>query len=412
MIVDGNKMRLCYVASGLQYTPSAGPSSHVISLVEALAKKEEVEVSLAFHGYREIPPLPMDKLDLCGIQAGDLVPRSSNRPDDVAVSGMDPRSYIGYIRRCRAFARRYTGRFDAVVERMWRVGGLVGAGLRSRGAVYVMEENGPPTWSRTGKPISDLTRWMLHHLSRGYARWAYARPHFIVVQTKELKQFLQNRFSVEPHRIRVIPNGVDALLFRPMDQRLCRLELALDADVLMLLFVGSLDEYHDLVPCMEAIAQLDDPRIQLHIVGAGVYRCAVDLAAARLKPGRCIFHGPVPHDRVPLWINAADICIAPYREEAFRESRFCFSPLKILEYMACGKPIISQPHSGIAQLIKNGEGGYLIANTSERWRERLASLPGREAMSAMGSVNARRALLHSWDAAADTYLEIIWEALP
>jgi len=379
--------------------------------VEALARKGTLEMSMAFNGFRQIPQAPVEMLDLCAIQAGTPALQTSERPDDLAVEGLDPRPYIDYVRRCRAFARRYAGRFDAVVERMWRAGGLVGAGLRSQGAVYVLEENGPPTWSRRGGLISDLMRWTLHHVSRVYARRAYSRPHRIVVQTEELKQLLQHRFSVEPQRIRVIPNGVDTRLFRPMDQRQCRMDLAVEEDVLMLLFVGSLDVYHDLEPCIEAMAGSDDPGLQLHVVGSGVYTCGADRAAARLKPGRCIFHGPVPHDRVPLWINAADICIAPYREEAFRDSRFCFSPLKILEYMACGKPIISQPHGGIARLVKDGEGGYLIPNTAECWQERLASLPGREAMAAMGAINTPLALAHSWDAVADRYLEIIQEAL-
>jgi glycosyltransferase involved in cell wall biosynthesis len=411
-MVGDNKIRLCYIASGVHYTPCAGPSSHVISLVEALARKMTVEVSLAFHGYREIPRLPIEMLDLYDTLAGGPKPRASARLDDLAVNGIDPRSYMRYIQRCRSFVHRYEGRFHAVVERMWRAGGLVGAGLQSRGALYVLEENGPPGWSGREKILTNSIRWILHHFSRFYARWAYSRPDSIVVQSEELKQFLQHRFSVDPSRIHVIPNGVDVRLFRPMDQSRCRMELGLDREAIMLLFVGSLDAYHDLEPCMEAMAHLDNPRIQLHVVGNGVCRSATEMAAARLIPERCIFHGPVPHTQVPLWINAADICIAPYRERAFRESLFYFSPLKVFEYMACGKPIVSQAHSGISRLVNHGEGGYLIPNTKEGWRVCLASLPGREAMAYMGRINAQRALMHSWDAVADKYLEIILEALP
>ncbi|MBW2307732.1 MAG: glycosyltransferase [Deltaproteobacteria bacterium] len=406
-------MRICYIAGGLHYTPSAGPSSHVISLVEAMARKGAMEVSLAFHGYREIPHLPVKCLDLYDNEGSAPAPRASSRPDDIAVNGINPRSYLRYARRCRAFVRRHAERFDAVVERMWRAGGLVGAGLQSRGAVYVLEENGPPgrprrNLSRTagvGRPV----RWVFHLLSLLYARRAYSRPHCIVVQTEELKKLLHRRFSVDPLRVRVIPNGVNMRLFRPTDQGRCRRELGLDGDALMLLFVGSLDAYHDLIPCMEAMAGVNNPRIHLHVVGTGVCRDAAERAAMRLVPGRCTFHGPVPHSRVPLWINAADICIAPYGEQAFEKRRFYFSPLKILEYMACGKPVISQPHGEIARLVGHE---YLIFNTMEAWRERLASLPGKEALAAMGRINSERALPYSWDAAADRYLEIIQEALP
>ncbi len=368
---------------------------------------------MAFHGYREIPSLSVETLDLYDNEGAASVPRPSMRPDDNAVQGIDPRPYISYMRRCRAFVRRHAGSFDAVVERMWRAGGLVGAGLQSRGAVYVLEENGPPGLPQRGAihkaGVAHPARWILHHISLLYARRAYSRPHCIVVQTEELRQFLRRRFSVDLGRVRVIPNGVDTRLFRPMDQGLCRRELGLDADAFILLFVGSLDAYHDLDPCMEAMARAGDPRMQLHVVGTGVHRDAAEQTSKRLVPGRCTFHGPVPHSRVPVWINATDICIAPYREQAFEESQFYFSPLKVLEYMACGKLVISQPYREIARLVEHE---YLIPNTAGGWRECLASLPGKEAIAAMGAVNAERALLHSWDAVADRYLEIIQEALP
>ena len=49
------------------------------------------------------------------------------------------------------------------------------------------------------------------------------------------------------------------------------------------------------------------------------------------------FTGRVPYEQVPFYINAADVCVAPFIKE--RNSRIGLSALKTYEYLACGKPI-------------------------------------------------------------------------
>lgn len=52
-----------------------------------------------------------------------------------------------------------------------------------------------------------------------------------------------------------------------------------------------------------------------------------------------IFTGFVRHDEVPKYITAGDVAVAPYNPKGFKDMEkygFYFSPIKILEYMACG----------------------------------------------------------------------------
>jgi glycosyltransferase involved in cell wall biosynthesis len=53
--------------------------------------------------------------------------------------------------------------------------------------------------------------------------------------------------------------------------------------------------------------------------------------------------GAVPYARVPEMMREFDICIVPHRETPFTDS---LNPLKLWEYLACGKPIVSTNVAG------------------------------------------------------------------
>ncbi len=75
--------------------------------------------------------------------------------------------------------------------------------------------------------------------------------------------------------------------------------------------------------------------------------------------GTIVFAGAVPHELVPQYIAAADVCVACFQEN---EVTVCKSPLKIVEYLASGKAIVASnvgevPHmlGGAGILTKPGD---------------------------------------------------------
>lgn len=61
-----------------------------------------------------------------------------------------------------------------------------------------------------------------------------------------------------------------------------------------------------------------------------------------------IFAGAVPHELVPQYIAAADICVACFEEN---EVTLCKSPLKIVEYLASGKAIVANNVGEVPRMI-------------------------------------------------------------
>jgi glycosyltransferase involved in cell wall biosynthesis len=65
--------------------------------------------------------------------------------------------------------------------------------------------------------------------------------------------------------------------------------------------------------------------------------------------------GNVPHEEVPRYLALMDVAVAPY--PAVED--FYFSPLKLFEYMAGGRPVVASRIGQVAQVIADGLTGLL-----------------------------------------------------
>ena len=226
----------------------------------------------------------------------------------------------------------------------------------------------------------------------------------IIAETAELKRGIARHWRVPEDRIAVVGLGVDRTLFAPRDQLRAREALGIAPDRLVLLYVGVVDGTHDLGPVLGALAGLQAPTLELHVVGDGGRR-ALHERAARAANLQATFHGRVAHERVPDYIAAADLCLAPYDPSAFRNGELGYSTMKVPEYLSAGRPVATVASGRLTQLIADGETGFLVANTAEDWRRLLRRLPGRARLQAMGEAAARIELM-SWDQTASGYLEL------
>src|SRR5260221_13293124 len=113
---------------------------------------------------------------------------------------------------------------------------------------------------------------------------------------------------------------------------------------------------------IDAIAALPDLRITLCLVG-GPADIADSLSGRWLKEElpseRFVFAGHVAPSLVPVYISAFDVCAMPSPNNAF--FAYYASPLKLFEYMAVGKPILSSDHPAIAEVVHDGESALLVS---------------------------------------------------
>ncbi len=145
------------------------------------------------------------------------------------------------------------------------------------------------------------------------------------------RPLLDAKQRLNPHTA-YSPHGVDVELFaQALDPALPVAEGARDLRHPVIGFFGLLEAWTDL----ELIASLARARPAWTFLLIG--RAAVDVSALRSLPN-VVLPGPQPHETLPRWAKAFDVAIVPLRQnEQVRHS----NPLKLREYLAAGKPVVS-----------------------------------------------------------------------
>lgn len=397
--MSARRLKLLYLVPAHGLLGSVGPSRNVLNLARAMRPYADITVAFRYKLEEQTP---------AGLEVVEIDPAGRPRPghtasgrDDSAMRGLGPIEFLAYLARLRRFTRAAVGRYDVILEKSWLLSGHLSDVARRAGGIGVPIENVVPS-PRRHEAAGPLKRLRVA-LGRRMAGFHLRRAPLIIAETAQLQADIVRVWGVAPERVAVVGLGVDRTLFRPMDQAEARRRLGLAAEPLVLLYVGVLDETHNLEAVVTAVSRLGDPGIELHVVGDGPRRGLYEQATAG-HPGRVVFHGRVPHERVPGWIAAADLCLAPYDARAFASGALGYATMKVPEYLAVGRPVASVPSGRMQELIRDGETGFLFESTAERWRRFLTSeRPSRERLRAMGEAAAATPL-PGWDDTARGYL--------
>ena len=103
---------------------------------------------------------------------------------------------------------------------------------------------------------------------------------------------------------------------------------------------------------------------------------------------KIIFIKSVRHDNIPKYINLANLCIL-----FKRELKSGYSPLKMYEYMACGKPIIASNVKGLDIIEKEDVGKVVDINNKKKVAEAIITLLSNEKRAKKMGENARNFIL-------------------
>ena len=206
-------------------------------------------------------------------------------------------------------------------------------------------------------------------------------------------------YAADANKITLVPCGVDLEVFRPLNQKIVRSSLGLNGEKI-LLYVGRVEPIKGLDLLVETAAQMDsEDGVRMIVVGADVngdreMDRVRQLAREKDLEDKIDFVGQVDHDDLPLYYNAADVCVVPSYYESFG--------LVALESMACGTPVVATRVGGLSTIIHHGRTGYL-----KSWRcpeafansvEMIISSNGLQ--QSMGEAARKRAEGMGWDNAA------------
>jgi glycosyltransferase involved in cell wall biosynthesis len=357
-------MRILYLCPdlGIPVLGRKGAAVHVRSLAAALARAGH-SVALAAALLHKSPWEQPAGLDLPvlhlppGPEAQAAVLAVKEFTDTLGVADSLP----GEFRRIllnRDLGRQLRRRFendppDIIYERA-SLYGTAGAVLaRELGRPLLLELNAPLAVEQAAYRATGLGG-----LAAAAERWALAHADAVLTVSEPLRQYVTG-LGVDPGRVHTVPNGVDAVLFRPgPPDPGVRPRWGL-GDGPLIGFVGGLRPWHGVEALPGLLGRLArrHPGLRLVVVGDGSLRAELerDLRERDLAHA-AVFTGSVPHEEVPALVRQFAVALAPYPRP---EHPFYFSPLKLFEYLACGAPVVAAALGQIAEVVRDGETGLL-----------------------------------------------------
>jgi glycosyltransferase involved in cell wall biosynthesis len=211
----------------------------------------------------------------------------------------------------------------------------------------------------------------------------------VFVMSEEMRTRVLN-WGLDPARVDVVSNGVDASRFRPADRAQARAELRIAPDARVVVCVSRLSHEKGIDVLIDAMAQIDDPSVRLYLIGDGAERSALAARAVSARvSGRVVFPLTRPHDEIPRWLAAADVAVLPSHAEGM--------PNAVLEALSCGRPMVATAVGGTRELVHDAALGTLV--------------PPGDAGSLATALCA--ALTRTWDeqAIAASVAERTWDAV-
>lgn len=293
-------------------------------------------------------------------------------------------------------------RADVVHTHTWYVG---------LGGMLVQAIHGLPLVV-TLHSLEPLRPWKADQLGTGYLvsswaeRLAVERADRVIAVSAQMRADILANFRVEPERVVVLHNGVDAKAFTRTERR-----EALDRHGVRepyALFVGRISEQKGIFQLLDAARQLPE--------GVQLVLCASSPDTPELLTRLQTAVSGRPQIR---WINAmlpVEEVVQIYSHAAVFVCPSIYEPFGIinLEAMACGTPVVASRVGGIPEVVADGETGWLVepgdsAALARALRAALAD-PGRARR--MGEAGRRRVEAHfSWDRIAGLTMDVYQQAI-
>lgn len=166
-----------------------------------------------------------------------------------------------------------------------------------------------------------------------------------------------DRYGLNPEKVFYVTNGVDlkrTKIFKFIQKK---------ENTFNLLYLGPIAESRLIEDMCKAVHTLRPSIKGLTLTMAGPIYFNSDrkwfkkIVEKYFVNGNILYLGQIPHKQALSLIVEADICLCPLENQRHYDVTF---PIKIFEYQSMNKPVIASSLTGIRQVIRHKENGFLI----------------------------------------------------
>ncbi|MDA4123958.1 MAG: glycosyltransferase family 4 protein [Thaumarchaeota archaeon] len=222
---------------------------------------------------------------------------------------------------------------------------------------------------------------------------------------------------VPREKLEIVSGGVNTEMFRPDPEAGARVRSRYGlTDEFVVGYVGTFPKWHGVNALLSACRVLDSAVRKVKVLLVGPYYADARQFAEGIGMGdKALFAGPVSYDMVPEYINACDVLCAPYDPtlSRIRKERGIGAPLKVLEYMACQKAVISTNVGPVNEVVESGRTGVLVppGDVNSITDAIRGFIEGPDLLERMG-IEARKEVIakYSWHRLAEILEGILYSA--
>ena len=173
----------------------------------------------------------------------------------------------------------------------------------------------------------------------------------------------------------------------------------------VIVFIGTIYPFAGLIELVSDFEKIEEqnPNTKLLIVGGGPsYNKLQKLVNKKKLESKIILTNFKPQKEIPKYISLADICINPFQIN-YLTNRIL--PTKILEYFACGKPVLSTPLAGTKELLSDEKYGILYSSSEDFAKTLSTLLLNKDRLQKLGKQACEYAQKnHDWKILSDQLL--------
>lgn len=246
---------------------------------------------------------------------------------------------------------------------------------------------------------------IVKHLAKKYESQVLSNSLKVLATTPDLSRYAiemgAKKESVESFNL-----GINTDDFKPLKKDIMFAKsLGISNSDNVIVFIGTIYPFAgliELVSDFEKIAK-QNPNTKFLIVGGGPsYNELQKLVIKKKLESKVILTNFKPQKDMPKYISLADLCINPFQIN-YVTNRIL--PTKILEYFACGKPVLSTPLAGTTELLPDEKYGIFYSKLEDFAKTISTLLLNKDRLEQLGKQACEYAQKnHDWKILSDQLL--------
>jgi len=256
----------------------------------------------------------------------------------------------------------------------------------------------------------EVNGWILNELSdvgyskvklgllRFFQELNYRYSTILIPVSEGLKKLIEQHYPVSPRKVIAVNNGTNPVRYRPIPLIEARKRIGFDPKIKVIGFIGGCYPHHGIQHLINAAPYVlsELPDVQFIVAGDGaMLESWKALAEKKQVYKHFSFPGNVPFEMAPYYINSYDICVAPWDTDLV--GKVGLSPMKLFDYMACGRPIVSNSIFGVKEILEPNNAGITTdVNNPKKFAETLFYLIETPKKGQEIGQNARQTVLSSY----------------